>query len=470
MKGKSYSLPRVVNLDTLFLTTENAITLNDMIVPMSSEDIVDILCDVSSADDNIEMIARCNCDKTRGNHHDGVVCKYCGTVCELSFGNIVKNDLWIVAPSAIKAVLNPQVYKIIRSWLGSCNRVPIIDILLDKSLPVPEQLTVIIPDQGFNAFYRNFDAIISYFAFVYPPTKVKENGAYIIEFLKRYREDIWCTHLPLVSKALQPITMMGNSNRYVDPAIKTMMKFMTNLKLSIVDDELSTKDIIRIEKNFFKVYSIFVDYTCLVVKEKLAAKKAILRKHCFGSRFHCTGRTVCVPITGEHYGDEIHLPWRIGVQVWSTQIQSLLVNRFHFSINKAYNKVHKALNEYSYQIDKCLQLLISESPYKGLPIILNRNPSLKLGAIQLTFVTKISPGLKSDPTVVITKDENGFDLPEPMRIVPDHVVQMVEDNTLKISPLIINSPNADAIVFLGAHALIVYSYVLPSSNAGIVAL
>lgn len=440
---KQYTLPRIGNLDELFMTTENTIVLNDIIVAMSSEEIVDVLCEVSSADDDLEMVARCSCRKTTSNYKDGVTCKYCGTVCELSFGNIVKNDIWVSTPTQIIGVLNPQVYLILKVWLGTCEKESIIETLLDSKLPIPKKLSVIIPHQGFNAFYHNFDAIISYFAYVYRPTATKENTPYILELLRRYKDEIWCTHLPLVSKALQPITTMGNNNRYVDPTVMLLMKCITNLKTAIIDVELTDSELKRVERNFFKVYLIFIEYTSSLVKEKLAEKKAILRKHCFGTRFHCSARTVCVPIVGEHYGDEVHIPWSIGVHVWATHLAAMLTIRYHYSTNKAYTKVSKAINVYDYQVDVCMQTLIKESPYKGLPIILNRNPSLRLGAIQLQFVTKVGPMLKADPCHIVTVDENGLSLERAKRVVPEEVQLLLLDNTIKVSPLIINAPNAD---------------------------
>ncbi len=474
-KEDTFILPQIQNLDELFLSTESVITLNELIVSKSSEEIVDILCDISS--DDTEMLARCDCGKLVGNYYDGMTCPHCNTVCSLSFLHIVKNDLWIVAPAAITGILNPQVYHILNSWLGKCEKLPIMEILLNRRLPIPDKLKSVIPEQGFNAFYDNFPAIINYFSFVYKTTSTKPIVPYLGPFLEQFKDKIWCTRLPLVSKSLQPITRMGNNNRYVDGSIKLLMKLMTDFKTTLIDMNLADAQLPRVEKNFFSVYKVFTQYTKDLVKNKIAAKKGILRKHCFGSRFHLSARTVCVPIVGEHWGDELYLPWMIGVQLYKYHIKSLLVNRYHKTDNDAYNQIMLALTTYDYQIDQCIQTLIKECPYKGIPIILNRNPSLKLGAIQLLFVTKVKPALHSDPKVKAELDISDQSLTfldsKPTKkatyVIPQEVQDLIKDKTLEISPMVINAPNADFANDI-SYLRTFYHEVLPTGNSGIVSL
>ena len=68
-------------------------------------------------------------------------------------------------------------------------------------------------------------------------------------------------------------------------------------------------------------------------------------------------------------------------------------------------------NKYHPDLDAIFKELIEESPYPGLPIILQRNPSLVRGSAQQFYVTKIKP----DPSV----------------------------NTISLSVLTLAAPNAD---------------------------
>ncbi len=446
--------PQICNFDDLFSRTPDAITLNELIVNKSSQEIIAIICDLT--DDNSELIAKCTCEHLDSNYYEGKICPKCNTVCQSTFGNIIKNDIWFLIPDAITAVLNPIVFHMLNSWLGAVDKKPILEIILNHRQEVPESLQPIILDQGFNYLYDNFDAIIDYFSNIQKNTANKPIRPYIQAFLQLHADNIWCTRLPLVSKALQPVTYVGSKNRnvgYVDDSIKLIMKSITDFKSTLIADKLRQYPLKRIETDFYSVYTTFGDYTASIAKDKLASKPGIFRKHCFGARFHCSGRSVCIPIVEEHWGDEVFLPWILGVKMWYIHIESLLVNRYHKSLNDAHNQVSLSMTQYDYQVDKCMQILIKESPYKGLPIVLNRNPSLHLGAIQLLFVTKIKPSLTSDPKVaqeVDFTDSNihilGDSPTDKIKYVtPDWVKFEIADKTLELSPMVINAPNADIV-------------------------
>ena len=442
----TYVLPQIYDLDRLFMETDNAKTINEAIIGRSSEELVELLCDISG-DDN-EMVARCECENLKGNVFENKICPKCGDVCSIAFEKIVKNDLWVEIPDSIPKILDPQVYRILASWLGSINKVPVMDIILNRKEEVPPVLEGIVLDQGFKFFYENFDALMAFFFTQFRSSKHKSTGMMAI-FLELNKDKIWCTKLPIISKYLQPITGMGDKK--VDSAIKLMMKAITDFRSTLIDDKLQRAALPRVEKNFFNVYKSFTDYSAKIVKERLSPKKALLRKHVFGNRLHLTGRTVCVPIIDEHYGDELYLPWVLGIQLWFYHILSILQDRYHFTRNQAYNKLSHAVTVYDFQVDKCMQTLIRESPYKGLPILLNRNPSLKLGAIQLLFVTKINPNLKRDPKVEVGIDELddvSFMNSETAKgrkkyIIPDWVQHLIADKVIGCSAIIIAAPNCD---------------------------
>ena len=128
-----------------------------------------------------------------------------------------------------------------------------------------------------------------------------------------------------------------------------------------------------------------------------------------------------------------------------------------------------AINVYDYEIDVIMQNMIKDCPYKGLPILMNRNPSLRIGSIQLLFVTKIKPALKENPFPSVTEeplvsmDNNDdwyedqshkrratdvtssalFGLSNDHDIIRHKVIRYVEDGAIAVSPLIVKGPNLD---------------------------
>jgi hypothetical protein len=464
-----YTLPSIINLDNLFITTPNTLVLNSLLLEKSSDEVIDTICDVSS--DTEDSIAACECGELTGNYYEGTRCKVCGSVCESSLFNEIKNDIWLSIPNTITAVLNPQVYSILGTWLGSIAKIPVLEGILDmERTPEPIQGTPFFTGQGFNWFYDNFESIIDYFITSHPIRAKRTTGPHIRAFLTKSRNDIWCTKLPILSRVVQPITKHSNSVRYADPDLRFLMKAIFTLGSTLISEKMMRFTVNHVERNFYKVYARFIEYTNNILTEKLPKKPALLRKHVFGTRYHFTGRSVVIAMMGQHEADEVYLPWKLGIMMYKYHIISVLINHHGCTVFQANDRVMTAINVYDHTLDLIIQKLIQDCPTKGLPILMNRNPSLKIAAIQLVYVTKIKPALKVDPFIdvaiasndesIISVDSDGFAAiyqldDDPVRsnkspkvdktysTVHDAVVRYVEDGTIEVSPLIIRGPNID---------------------------
>ena len=148
-----------------------------------------------------------------------------------------------------------------------------------------------------------------------------------------------------------------------------------------------------------------------IVKEKLGSKSALIRHHNLGTRCHWSYRTVCTPITGPHEADELYLPYKLMVNALKLHILNVLVHRKRYTISEALIKHLRALVVFDQEVYDIMTQLIAECPWKGLPTLLGRNPTLKMFAIQLLFITRI----KMD----------------------------IYDETLSLSPLILSNSNID---------------------------
>ena len=99
------------------------------------------------------------------------------------------------------------------------------------------------------------------------------------------------------------------------------------------------------------------------------------------------------------------------VGVYKLEIMNILQNRYGKDVNEAGEIFNQALVTYVPEVDACLRTLHEECPFKGFPILMGRNPTLRHGAIQLFFCVryKINP----------------------------------KDNTVGMSPYSLSAPNAD---------------------------
>lgn len=407
MNTQKHTLPSIIDLDELFATTHNTTVLNDIILDKTTEEIIDAVCDVSA--DRTDTVARCQCDNLVGNYYEGVKCSVCGAFATQSLFGSIRNELWLEIPKTIKGVLNPRAYSILENWIGTSNRVPILPQLLDMSQPNKEIVgTPFFAGQGLNWFYENFQSTMEYFLQNHQKTRKKDS-----EMMRWFLEDtgkaLWCTKLPILSKLIQPVTKHSEKMRYVDPELKSLLESIFTLGSVLLSERMMKFSVRHLERNFYKVYQEFVSYTKSILENKLPSKPSLLRKHVYGARYHMTGRSVAVPIVTPHDGDEIYLPWRLGVRMYMYHIISVLVNKYHMKPFDAYNRVSQALMVYDHTIDLILQRMIKDCPYKGLPVLMNRNPSLKEAAIQLLFITRVKPALVSDPRPTVT--ENGTNVP-----------------------------------------------------------
>lgn len=471
MGTTEYALPRILDLDQHFSRTPNTIVFNDLLLDKSVEEVLESLCDISS--DRSDSVAVCECGELSGNYYEGVKCQACGSICEQSLFGLIRNDSWLEIPKSIKGVLNPQAFRVLSNWLGTINKFPVLRSVLDMSLPV-ESIpgTPFFIGMGFNWFYDNFDAFMTYFINAHPNKAKRDTGELIDRFIKITGKAMWCTKLPILSKILQPIAKVSDSVRYADVDIKNLITAIFTLGSILLADKVMKFSADHVERNFYKVYMEFIEYTKTILTNKLPRKPSILRKHVFGSRYHCTGRSVAVPIIEPHEGDEVYLPWKLGIMMWKYHILSMLVSRYNLPVFAAYDKIMNAINIYDHDIDKIMQTLISECPYKGLPILMNRNPSLSIAAIQLLFVTRIKPNLVDNPFPAIIEDDRSDDfspislswgdeddnsdmmmgdikaaMSDDMTRIAETVVMSIEDSTIEVSPLIIKGPlNRDGAV------------------------
>jgi len=470
-----YVLPSIMNLDEHFSRTPNTIVFNDIMLDRDPAEVIEIICDISG--DKSDSVASCSCGELVGNYYEGMKCRICGTVCESTLFGEIRNDSWLEIPASITAVLNPQAFRVLSRWIGNSNRQPILNQIMNMQLDkVPLSSTPFFSGMGFNWFYNNFNAVMTYFLSSHPTQSGRDASQSIRLFLEKAGNAIWCTKLPILSKIIQPVSKISKEVRYADSDIKNLIKSIFSLRSILLAEKMMKFTTDHIDRNFFRVYGEFLAYTNNILKYKLPKKPSILRKHVFGSRSMCSCRSVAIPITEPHDSDEVYFPWKLGVVVYKYHLLSTLVNKKGMTVMNAYNRIMNAINVYDHEIDLIMQDMINDCKQKrtsngllikGLPILLNRNPTLRIGSIQLLFVTRIKPGLKEDPfaslnnttpsEIMISLDQNDDDFGnddwkssasifgDDTRLleITDQVTAYVEDGAISVSPMIVKGPNLD---------------------------
>lgn len=358
---------------------------------------------------DLTNISSCDCGHVTGNYMTGCKCPICHTVCKTNFAEELKFRAWLEIPDFLPPVLHPSVYLVLDNWLGSFSKAAgrVMQVLLNPDLPLPEEYQGTL-GQGFWFFYRNFDNIINFFATQYKKLNTPESRkktANVLKFINLYRDRLFLRHIPALNASLHLSTQSG-SITYSDNVVKYIIQAKIELLQLIYVHYNATSADNYVDRRMLAMYQAFLDYSTAILNEKLLKKPGFIRKHLLGARLYCTARAVIIPLFDVHDYDEIHIPWLMAVQVLKLEIINVLMNRKGKTEREALAIHRRALAQFDPEVYEIMNTLLGEcgcgdKKFKGLPVLMGRNPSLRLGAIFLLFATKIKPEFE-DATVGIS--------------------------------------------------------------------
>ena len=399
------SLP-IVNYDQLFYDDPDAyvIEASENTVLTKDQMTQHKLLFFQDGSKDLTNISSCDCGHVTGNYMTGCTCPICHTVCKTNFAEELKFRAWLEIPDFLPPVLHPAVYLVLDNWLGSFSKSAgrVMHVLLNPDLPMPEEYQGTL-GQGFWFFYRNFDNIINFFATQYKKLNTPEcrkKTANVLKFLQLYHDRLFLRHIPALNASLHLSTQSG-SITYSDNVVKYIIQAKIELLQLIYVHYNATSADNYVDRRMLAMYNAFLDYSTAILNEKLLKKPGFIRKHLLGARLYCSARAVIVPLFDVHDYDEIHIPWLMAVQVLKLEIINVLMNRKHKTEPEALAIHRRALAQFDQEVYEIMNTLVEECPYKGLPVLMGRNPSLRLGAIFLLFATKIKPEYE-DTTVGIS--------------------------------------------------------------------
>ena len=381
-----------------------------------------------SSDGNLTFIAQCKCGFMRGNYHLDDICPRCHTKVETSFADEINIRAWLEIPESLPPFLHPVVHRVLSKWMGVAKRrMPILEAIMNVEADLPFPLNQEHGlGQGMWYFHDHFGDIIRFIASTHKGPKAQQDEA-LFKFLEANKDCIFVRHLPILNQSLHILTHSG-SMTYNDESSKHILRTCIELDEVIKQQRHNPKQNRNyLDQQVFNTYKAWTDYIDSVINDKLIHKSGFIRKNILGTRLHWTGRGVIVPITSRHWADEIELPWRMVVGLFKLEIINKLKLNYGFDVNTAMRYWQQAqtgikdnmqegrekeqvLESISY-VKTCIDQLLAECPFKGFPIIMGRNPTLRQGALQLFFMRHY----KTDQT----------------------------DDTIGMSPFAITCPNAD---------------------------
>jgi len=219
----------------------------------------------------------------------------------------------------------------------------------------------------------------------------------LIDLYTRSKKDIHSKYVPIINKRL---FVMENTSKgkYTNLAVSDVID-ITLLYVKAVNEVNATPN--RKSNIMSRTMSRLADVYISYYKNYVASKPGIFRKHIYGARSHFTFRAVITSISGPHVYEEIHVPWAIGVTAFRPHLLNKLVKR-GMIYKEASKLLFNSVKTFNPVVNECLKELVAESPYKnGIPVILQRNPSLEKGSAQRVFISYFKEDIY-DPTISLS--------------------------------------------------------------------
>lgn len=370
--------------------------------------------------DTMNVLPMCSCGKTMGEFTLGSVCPYCDTVVKLVVDELIEPVLWFRRPIGVQKLINPSIYIQLNKFFYK-NNFSIIQWLTNTSYKPKSKIPPFVDDviaagihRGYNYFVENFDAIMEFLfshkifshKIASKPIK-KRNKKKVVEdedginndtseddsipevdkktlrdLITRERNIIFSDYIPLPNKVLliledNPLGKWMEFNNI--PAIDAILNIAgidsTNVQSRLRTKQNTTAKAIRQLCEYYRGYH----------KTNIASKHGIFRKNIISSRCHHSFRVVASSITGPLDYKKTLAPWCAGLTAYRHHVLNKLLKR-GYTLNSSIGLLYAHTNKYHKVLDEILKELIAESPYDGLPIIFQRNPSLPMGSAQFFLI------------------------------------------------------------------------------------
>lgn len=329
---------------------------------------------------------RCECGQTQHKINDGIKCKICGTKVRYVDDNfdytgwIVLNDPYVI--------IHPGLYKSIEFVIGKETLHNILNVEkpkdndghdMDVEPPKDEPFFSI----GMMEFHDRFDEVMKYYI-----NKKKTKMSYYEDIMK-HRRSVFTHSIPVFTTLLRPFEMDTKAFYYEDTNSIYMM--INKLKSTINNDSLK---IFRLEKSKLQSLSDMQDNVNKLyesIEAILSGKKGALRS-LIGGRYNFTSRDVIVGDPSLRI-DEISLPYSALIELLQQPIINILHKSYSMSYSDAYDFWYKAcIIENDTIKDIIWSLIKNHKSGRGLPLLINRNPTIQYGSIFQMYCTKITSG------------------------------------------------------------------------------
>lgn len=326
---------------------------------------------------------KCQCGKTQMKFYNGFTCPHCGTQVRRVDDNyeyfgwkILNNNRYI----------HPNIFESIQSLIGA-DRLDQILYYVDerdedghistgnkrksfknrKKTPKSKDK---FDGIGINAFIEKYDEIIEYYH------RKKSGSDELYNDLVKNKSKTFPKSIPVFTTYLRPYDNNGKDFPYESTngmykMILTHATILNKNELKIDSfNKAKEESLYKLQMNINRLYQEIIDI--------LSGKKGNIRQ-LFGGRYAHTARAVIVQ-NPQLEIDQVTLPYFCLVELLQHQIVNILMKSNNISYYDASNILDRATRQPDEMIIKIINSILMSNG-KGLPILINRNPTINRGGV-----------------------------------------------------------------------------------------
>ena len=320
---------------------------------------------------------RCDCGLTKGAINHGMTCDSCHTIVKYRDDDMSIFG-WIVLKEPYH-IIHPNLYRSLEAFIGAARLERILEPKIDVDSDGKEikrdisglKKEEIFRNIGIPEFEERFDEIMDHYLKIYPHKKNYYDD------IMAHKDILFTRSIPVFTSLLRP-TKLDNSGSLKYEKTNENYNLLSSLVFNCNNDRLS---IYRKKKDKYSIlYDIQVQFNAIYdeLKNILAKKKGDIRSS-LGGRYAFSSRSI-ITQGPELKPDQVKLPYHGLCELLQQVIINILVKTYMFSYAEAWKKWYKAQLGFDKIVYNIIDGLIKDSD-GGLPVLINRNPTIAFGGI-----------------------------------------------------------------------------------------
>lgn len=341
----------------------------------------------------------CHCGELQGKQNEFIMCEKCHTICKFVDDNF-KMFGWIEIDPEY-AILNPDMFKELDSLFGRSkyvknkhtNKGSVLQNILDYDKEIDQDGHEIGPKLktgepyygiGMIDFVARFDEIMEYY---HTKCKSNKNKMAMYDDIMENKELLFIHNIPVFTTHLRPIDIAQDTmyyekcNGFYNMMVRLSQAVNKNSRRMDRNPKLKNNQLYKLQMKYMELYDEVVDI--------LSGKRGEIRMLISG-RFNFSSRSV-IRQNPDLRIDQVELPYAELVTVLEQQIINILIRTYNISAQDAWNRWFKSKSEPDDTIVKIIRDIIRTSCNgEGIPVIINRNPTISYGSILQMFCVGIN--------------------------------------------------------------------------------